>query len=265
MLDLFRKPSRRTPAALAAALLLAVVTGDANAGFTSVRQPKRQSEVSHEQILEHVYGGNFVADPTGLSFSNESGVTVTRLDDDGARGDELWTGRVVSAKAVASFGRKARTASYFGGNTGGQVTKLFETTGKRFDVSGETAGETTLDGSLTVGRGRKAGRVFSSVAASNRDGIDHLVSYEVKNAGAAGEATNTYLLCWEDKFARRSDRDYNDMVVEVKTASGAAAAAAALTEPLLIPLPAGLWSGLGGLLGLGAIRFLRNAARHARL
>jgi hypothetical protein len=271
MLDLFRMP-RSIAAALAGAVLLAVVAADADAGFTSVRQSRRPSEVSHEQILEHVYGGNFVADPTGLSFSNESGVTVTRLEDDGPGADQLWAGRVVSAKAVASFGRKARTASYFGGTSGGQFTRLFETTGNRFDVSGAAGDETTLDGGLTAGRGRKAARVFSSVAAANRDGMDHLVSYEVRNAGAAGEAgqaASTYLLCWEDKFARRSDRDYNDMVVEVKTAggaaSGAAATAAALTEPLLIPLPAGLWSGLGGLLGLGAIRVIRNAARHARL
>jgi len=265
MLRLFRK-SWRAPAALAGAVLLAAVASDAEAGFTAVRQPKKKSEVSHEQILERVYGGNFVADPAGLSFSNESGVTVTRLEDDGARGDAVWSGHVVSAKAVASFGRNRRTASYFGGTSGGQFTKLLDASGSKFDVSGATQADADLDGSLAFARvrGRRAAQTFSLVASANRDGMDHLVTYEVKGGGAAGEST--YLLCWEDKFSRRSDRDYNDMVVEVKTANGTVASAAALSaEPLLIPLPSGMWSGLGGLLGLGAIRFVRSAARRVRL
>jgi hypothetical protein len=266
MLRLFRKPWR-IPAAVGGALFLAAVASPAEAGFTAIRQPKKASEAAHEQILERVYGGNFVADATGLSFSNESGVTVTRLEDDGARGDSVWSGHVVSAKAVASFGRKRRTASYFGGTSDRQFTKLLDTTGNRFDVSGATEADANLDGSLTLGRvrGRKATQTFSSVATVNRDGLDHLVTYEVKGAGAAGEAASTYLLCWEDKFSKRSDRDFNDMVVEVKTVSGAVASTAALTEPLLIPLPSGMWSGLGGLLGLGAIRFVRGAARRIRL
>ena len=266
----FRKPWRIS-AALAGAVLLSAAAPVAEAGFTAVKSSKRRTEVSHEQILERVYGGNFVADPTGLHFSNESGVTVTRLEDSGAasggRTDEVWSGRVTSARAVAAFGRKSRTASYFGGTSGGQFSKMIDATGANFDVTAAAgpAAPAVVEGDLAFGRGRKARRAFSSVAAGNRDGMDHMVSYEVKNAGAAGEGSATFLLCWEDKLARRSDRDYNDMVIEIRTSTSAAAAAAALAEPLLIPLPPGVWSGLGGLLGLGAIGAFRRTVRRVRL
>src|SRR5688500_17793696 len=79
----------------------------AEAGYTPVKQATRRNEVSHEQILEHVYGGDFVSDPTGLSFSNESGVTVTRLEDTAGSNDS-WAGKRISARAVASFSGKRR-------------------------------------------------------------------------------------------------------------------------------------------------------------
>ena len=67
--------SRRMSAVIAVALLLGVTSvPQAQAGYTAVRQPKRVTEPSHEQILARVYGGNVVADASGLNFSNESGV-----------------------------------------------------------------------------------------------------------------------------------------------------------------------------------------------
>src|SRR5688500_5486853 len=96
-----------------AVLGVLVGTPAAEAGYTAVKQAKRRSEAGHEQILERVYGGNFVSDVAGLSFSNESGVTVTRLADDGAEAtDQTWSGRQVSARAVAAFSRKQKTAGY---------------------------------------------------------------------------------------------------------------------------------------------------------
>ena len=266
MLVLFRKRLGLC-AFVAGAMVLAAAAPDAGAGFTAVRQSTRKAEVSHEQILERVYGGNFVADATGLNFSNDSGVTVTRLEDSGtgSAGDELWSGRVVAARAVAAFGRKARTASYFGGTSAARTTKIVEATGTGFDVAGSAQAPATVDGTLYFGRGRKANRTFSSVAGANRDGMDHLVTYAVRTPADQSDAATTYLLCWEDKLAKRSDRDYNDMVMEMRTTSSAAAAAAALSEPLLIPLPAAVWSGLAGLLGVGAIGAFRKARRYAGL
>jgi hypothetical protein len=236
---------------VAAGALVAVPL--AEAGYTPVKQPTRRSEVSHEQILEHVYGGNFVGDPTGLSFSNESGVTVTRLEDAPGSNDS-WAGRRISARAVASFSGKRRTAGYFGAKIGGQVQKLFDATGRHFNVLGTAQSAAPVDGDLVMGRGR---RTFSSVVAVNRDRMDHLVSYEVKGTA---EQTSVYLLCWEDKFARRSDRDYNDLVIELQAAE--AAARAPISQPLLIPLPPAAWPGLAGLLSVGVMS-RREASRSA--
>src|SRR3954468_1447487 len=105
------------------ALFAAPLTGavvatapSAEAGYTALKSPARRGDASHEQILERVYGGDFVADPTGLSFSNASGVTVTRLEDSPAA-DNGWAGKSVSARAVAAFPGRRKTASYFGASS----------------------------------------------------------------------------------------------------------------------------------------------------
>jgi hypothetical protein len=217
----------------------------ARAGYTAVKQPRRGAGPSHERILESVYGGNFVADAAGLSFSNESGVTVTRVED-GAGGDELWTGKTITARAVAAAAGKQRAAKYFGTTVAGQPRDLVATAGRQLtpaDGSHQSA-VVDVDNELVFrqGNGRRA-KTFSSIAAANKDGMDHLVTYEVK--GLSGQQSSVYLLCWEDRFARRSDRDYNDLVIEAKAAE--AASRAPLTEPLLIPLPPAAWPGLAGL------------------
>ena len=243
----------KTGTALLLTGAVAILAPVAEAGYTAVKEVKRRSEASHEKILETVYGGDFIADPTGLSFSNQTGVTVTRLND--AAGDEPWAGKTVSARAVAAFSGNRKTARYFGASSGGQVQKVFDAPGRRFDVSGAAPAPISVDdGSLVLGRGRgQRTKQFSSINAENADGMDHLVSYEVK--GTAQRAS-VYLLCWEDKLARRSDRDYNDLVVELEAAD--VAAQAPLSQPLLIPLPPPAWTGLGGLLGLGVASALRR-------
>jgi len=259
----FPKKSWGAAGVIAGALLLGAATPKVEAGFTAVKQPKKTSGPSHEQILEHLYGGEFAADVSGLNFTNDAGVTVTRLND---TADVSWSANIASARTVAAFGRKLRTGSYFGASDGGRITQLMETAGRKFDVSGVCDIPATADGELCFGRGRKANRVYSSVyssgAESNRDGADHLVTYQVYSGSAADNGTATYLLCWEDKLGRRSDRDFNDMVVEIRTATTAneaAASAAAISEPLLIPLPPAVWSGLSGLIGLGAFGAVRRS------
>ena len=242
--------SHQTVAAVAAAGILAVFAPAAEAGFTAVKQSKRKSEVSHEQILERVYGGDFVSDATGLNFSNNSGVTVTRVED---TADESWAGKSISARTVAASSKGRKTAGYFGTVAGGQVQKLAEKAGRQYSVAGGNAGVTS-DGELifSKGRGRRA-QTFSSVASANSDGMDHMVTYEVK--GASGQPASVYLLCWEDRFAGRRDRDYTDLVVEVQAAE--ALSRSAVSQPLLIPLPPAAWTGLSGLIALGVLARLR--------
>jgi hypothetical protein len=238
-----------------------VSVSPARAGYTAVKQPKRGAGPSHERILESVYGGNFVADAAGLSFSNESGVTVTRVED-GAGGDELWTGKTIAARAVAAAAGKQRAAKYFGATVAGQPRDLVTTSGRQLTPADGSQQSAVVDNELVFrqGNGRRA-KAFSSIGAANKDGMDHLVTYEVK--GLTGQQSSVYLLCWEDRFARRSDRDYNDLVIEAKAAE--VASRAPLTEPLLIPLPPAAWPGLAG---LGAVAWSlrrRGAVRRWKL
>jgi hypothetical protein len=252
---------RRIQGVIFAALFVAALTlteSPAPGGYTAVARPKRHGDVSHEQILEKVYGGDFVADPTGLSFSNASGVTVTRLEDSSAATDVPWAGKGISARAVAAFSGKRRTAGYFAATSGGAARRVFDASGRQFNVTGAGSSATQVDGEvlLASGRGQRA-KVFSSAVAANSDGMDHLVTYEVKGTG---QPASVYLLCWENKFARRSDRDYNDLVVEVQAAE--IASREPFTQPLLIPLPPPAWTGLTGLAGLAFLSSFRK--RRAR-
>jgi len=104
--------------AMFAALLTGAVVATApiaEAGYTAVKPPSRQSDASHEQILERVYGGDFVADPTGLSFSNASGVTVTRLDDGPAADTQLMEGGGAGDAVAPEDAGSAPAADYDAG------------------------------------------------------------------------------------------------------------------------------------------------------
>ena len=240
-----------TTALVAGALALAPPLVEA--GYTAVNQPKRKTDLSHERIIERVYGGNFVADATGLSFANESGVTVTRLDD-GPAGDVAFAGRTISARVVAAFSGRRKTAAYFGVDSGGKLETLFALSGRHLDVTGAGQSAAPVSGNLVLVKNpRNARRAFSSLAPANRDSMDQMVAYEVK--GTAQRAS-LYLLCWEDKFAGRSDRDYNDMVVEIEARE--ATARAAMSQPLLIPLPPGAWTGAAGLASLALLSWTRR-------
>ena len=247
------KTTRWAAAVVAGALLWGAPA--AEAGFTTVKPARGRGLASHERILERVYGGNFVGDPSGLSFSNETGVTVTRLEDSGAgQTDELWSQNRVSSRLISSNRRQLRTASYFGRGNRVALRRTLDTSSPRHEAAAE-AGE----GGLWLVRGRNGRRAISSVAAVNRDDADHLVTYEVNGiAEQAGQDASVYLLCWEDKFARRSDWDFNDVVAEVRTA------AAAPSEPLLIPLPPAVSSGLLGLAGLAGVGVYRRVRRGLR-
>lgn len=229
------------------------------AGYTPVHSPKRQNQLNHEQILERTYGGDFISDATGLSFSNDSGVTVTRMEDfGGTRTDATWDGRIVSARAVAASSRHQKTASYFGTRSGGSVQRLVEAApGSRAEFSEAGQVRALASSDLWMGSGKRSGKMFSSVTDSNRDSRDHLVSYEVK--GLSGQQASVYLLCWEGKFAKNTAPDFNDLVIEMQ--AGQVAEANSVTEPLLIPLPPALWSGLSGLAGLAGAYAYRRVRR----
>lgn len=223
------------------------VAAPAEAGLTQLGPSKTAGEATPEQILSQTYGGTFVRN--GDNFSNGS-VTATRIDDAGGA-EQRWNVNVTSARAVAAFSGYNQS---FGQIVGGNYKPLFDVSGKGFDASGSASAIGPRPaGGFTFARAGDAtalhDRVFSSRAADNRFGEDHLVSYRVSGNGPG----QTYLLFWEDAIGRGSDFDHNDLVVELKADAGG--------QALLIPLPSAAWTGLSG---LAALALLRGASRIRR-
>jgi len=228
------------------ALLGATLTGGAGgvarAGFTPVNQHPPPREPNQEQILEHVYGGNFKSD--GVNFSNGT-VTAMRIDD---ADDTTWTQQVASVRPLANFAKRKQALGFFE-DTHGASKPLFAVTGSKYDVSGGAiVPGARLNGEIRAGRYENVERAFSSLPSQNRDHLDHLVSYRL--SGPEIEQP-TYVLFWEDKLGPKSDFDFNDLVVEVTAKS----------DPLMIPLPPAAWSGLAGLAMIGLVGGSKRARR----
>src|SRR5690606_5804547 len=143
---------------------------------------------------------------------------------------------IVVAGAQARFAAFEQLAvGYSLGADGGAFQSLFNVGGSGFNVSGSSS---TVDLSGTDFRWKLLGEngSFSSKDSENVDGLDHLVTYRIDGLN---DGATTWLLFWEDLNldgadnvdGSPSDRDFNDLVVEIKTVP--------------IPLPMAAVSGLG--------------------
>ncbi|MCO6436790.1 MAG: DUF4114 domain-containing protein [Phycisphaerae bacterium] len=241
-----------------AALGLAIGMGSiARADLTTVNPPPA-GEATHAQILDHIYGGTFVSGGVGI-YTNGV-VTVTRVDDrlpgggpgsnlnliTGTPGlpttDQWWEDGISYTAAEAKF---AGLAQEFGFDTGSGYQKLFDVsmTGPTgFDVSGSGVHHFPMGQPFEWIRSG-GGNPYSSVEANNVDQLDHLVTYAVSSQRFDPDE-HVWLLFWEDKpgpLNNVSDRDFNDLVVELRAS--------------IIPLP-GAW--LLGVVGLGAVGMVRR-------
>ena len=214
----------------------------ARGGFTHVNSHPPPREANPQQILEHVYGGDFHAD--GLNFSNGA-VTATRIDD---ADDMTWTQQVGSVRPLANFAKRKQSLGFFD-DSGGETKTFFAAAGSKYDVAGgATTAGAQLNGSIRVGRYGNVERAFSSLPSENRDHLDHLISYRLSGPDIENP---TYVLFWEDKWGPKSDFDFNDLVIEV----------AAKSDPLMIPLPPAAWSGLASLAAIGAVGTWKRTRR----
>jgi len=256
-------------------IALAAGVGQARASLTTVHAPP-SGEASHVSILNHIYGGSF--SPTGHSqpsYSNGS-VTVNRIDDTTSTGgagsplnlvfggpglpttDQVWTDGIAITSVEAKF---AAFAQEFGYDSGSGYVKLFDVS--QFGPSGyQVSGSGTVDfahGALWNWVRDGDGERFYSSNNRNVDRLDHMVTYQV--TGASSQANETvWLLFWEDlkgpygnsgssrhghQTKKTSDRDFNDLVVQIKAT--------------VVPVPqAAVLGALGlGLLGVVRRRFSR--------
>lgn len=214
---------------------IALAAPSALASLTSVHTP-HTGELGHVDILNHLYGG------TGGAFDGSAGhgapaytngtVTATRIDDLSGGGpgsllhlvfgspglphtDQYWVDGIARATAEAKF---AHFSQEFGYDAGSGYTNLFNVavTGPTgFDVSGSGSVQFAQGAPWTWARGG-TGNTYYSGDALNPDGLDHMVTYQVSGL----TTTDTvWLLFWEDLpgvLGQKSDRDFNDLVVEIR-------------------------------------------------
>ena len=218
---------------LAVAGASALGLAQANAAFSPVAGPSN-GEASHEEILEAVYGGDW--NPSGLDFNN-NGLSATRVDDDN---DQLFDVDTFSARAVARYAGFSQNFGYF---SGGEYNELFDVEGSGTNVTGAANNVDPPGSQVNFGRGGGGG-TFDSRAPNNPAG-DHLVTYRID--GLDNGAETTWLLFWEDLPLVGADRDFQDLVVEVRAS--------------VIPLPAAVWSGVATLMGTGAMGYIRRRRR----
>lgn len=238
------------PAAVATAVL-AGFSSSAGAGLIGVNPPPG-GEASHLQIIQSVYGGAFSGSPaTGFTGSGASaGISVDRTDDFGLGGvrnadgsgpvtdDTVWTGMIVSVRAVARYAGYSQKFGYIPGSSGGSYVNLFNVSGSGTGVSG-SATDVNLGVNFATWRWARSGDngVHSSNPSDNADGLDHMVTYRVSGLN---NGLTTWLLFFEDKNqSQNADWDYNDLAVEVTTAVPApgAAAIATLAGAMLLGRP----------------------------
>jgi hypothetical protein len=238
-------------------LLIAAVLAWAvpvQAGLTDILDPPG-FEKNHVDILNYVYESSFARSESsaeGLSYSDGK-ITATRIDDDGQGGalhlvygtagsanDQIWTDGTAVITVEAKF---AGYSQEFGYDSGSGYVKVFDVVGDGFSVSG--SGTVTFAPGTTWQWIRSGmGGTWYSDPANNRDRLDHMVTYQISGLD---NGCTTWLVFWEDLKGPDSpwggsDRDFNDLVVEI---SGAAT----------IPAPGALL--LGGI-GAAVVGWLRR-------
>ena len=182
-------------------------------GTTTIQAPPA-GEASHLDIFNSVYGGGFVAD--GLNFSNGS-LVAQRIDDDL---DQSFDLNGFDARAVGKFADLDQSFGYL--DDSGDYVELFTESGDGFDTEGSIEGVSVNSPAVFARKGVNG--LVSSDVASNTDGRDHLVTYQI--LGLSDQPV--YVLFFEDLFGTEVDDDFQDLVVEVRSAPSPAAALSGL-------------------------------------
>ena len=147
-------------------------------------------------------------------------ITGTPLDV-----DPIWTDGVATATAQAKFALYSQEFGYdqhdgpLGGRTG--YTSWIVVSGNGFAGDGMSAqivgdAERMFSPTWEWARSGNKPAVPHDVwySGNNSDGLDHMITYEI--TGLDNGAEKTWLLFWDDQVAGRTDRDFNDLVVEIQ-------------------------------------------------
>jgi len=205
-------------------VLMLLCINTAQADFTDVYNPPG-SEAYMTDILDEIYGttnGDFDHHhEQGATEYTFGSIKATRIDDNlsvdgllnlvsgtpGSAADKIWTDGIANITAEARF---AGFSQEFGYDTGSGYTKVFDVVGNSFSVSGSGTLNFTPGSTWQWVRSGMGGTWYSG---SNNDGLDHMITYQITGLG---DGLTTWVVFWEDLKGRYSDRDYNDLVVEIK-------------------------------------------------
>jgi len=257
---------RRISIGIGLLALVAVTAAPALAGFTDVYAPARSGELSHQAIIQGIYGGSFAGSGLNMVGSGaSSGIVATRMEDFGAGGpmnlvsggagfdDQMWTDGIAVTTAQAKYASLNQNL-FYRDSTG--THHLFQATGSGF-LSGVTSQQFTVAGNFDWIRSTYhfgdipfGSRTWSSVESRNHygdpgPGLDHMVTYKITGLNTTD---TVWLMFWEDlsgplgycDSGQMADRDFNDLVVEVRARA--------------VPLPGAVMLGAIGLAVLSHFR-----------
>ena len=148
--------------------------------------------------------------------------------------DQVWHDGIANLNARARYAGYSQNFGYYQGadgpGTGFTSGTLVSVDTNPFLGTGESFGPTNIVGEWRWGR--TGTTTNSSLDGENVDGLDHMVTYQITGAGLldlgyAADAT-VWLLFWDDQDFPDTDRDFNDLTVEI--------VAVAMSVPLPAPL-----------------------------
>lgn len=190
------KPARLLICGVAAVTMLSLIAPVAGAYQTSILPGVELQLYGTLGVLDQLYG-----------WAN-----MTRLDDGPLPGDQTFpwlTGG--EAYAQARYAGANNTFGYYTGASGGALNPLFTVNGGLGFLFGSPMAVIPASPTIRFGLSSTTGFTWSSLESENSDALDHMVTYAITGGSAAGD----FVVCFEDKPASISDRDYNDLVVQI--------------------------------------------------
>jgi hypothetical protein len=205
------------------------------AGSITTISPSPVSEKNQEQILESLYGGNFSASGTNYLGGGLAGaLSAFRYKDflspDGIQNvsapsllvaDKTWTTNSFFM-VIARSTNSAATQQFGYTIDGGSYQNLFTVGGSGSNPTGSAIDVDLMGKNFQwVRRSAEGTNAYSSKTELNSDSLDHMVTYRIDGLN---DGKTTWFLCFEDLYgplagSGNSDRDFNDLCVQVTTAS----------------------------------------------